>query len=562
MCAAMGFTACSEDSSGIDVPNVDPPLTNNVTNVTAGGQQAAISLTTQEDWVARSDQDWCIVANATGTAGEQLMVSVMPNFTGKTRTARISLQNLDSNMRALCMARTDTVGGGGGGNNPGTQPSDTTSTTPSDPGTTPSDTTATDPDSQPSQNEYLVVQEADGAPTESAVYITGVQQGENELYVNLRATTDGALYNSVDGLTYLNAPSSDLNIPAEKPVSRTEDTKVCLLGESMDWKAKSSYWLPGNGDDPMCLTLRTVPEAKQKIYISQSETYRLISSELPGSGSSAQVLFRIGDMIYFGGGFSKISRNDYSITTITPSSAFYAFNTRTGDLQQKNGIGEILSASMATTVGQTAYALSPGGGFYSYDAQDDAWTLLHIFSAADNYKALYTVNNRLYTVRASDWKVCEITKTNEEWELSPMVDFPSCNEIVTISESDGRTYLVPDNQLYVHDATGVRQVADNVYDGVMGCYEGSVIYRQDTHTLCRLDVQTGTRSVLPIFNYIKEDKRHEKFHAGRAMMHDGVAYIFMAGNSAYGAYSWNGAQSDDIYRLDIKNFKPYEIEVK
>jgi hypothetical protein len=80
------------------VPLTFPPLlvVQHNLDLTAAGQNKALDIAASRDWVASSDQSWCRVEPASGTAANpHVNITVDPNTTGASRTATISFATVD-----------------------------------------------------------------------------------------------------------------------------------------------------------------------------------------------------------------------------------------------------------------------------------------------------------------------------------------------------------------------------------------------------------------------------------------------------------------------------------
>lgn len=310
------------------------------------------------------------------------------------------------------------------------------------------------------------------------------------------------------------------------------------------------------------LTLRTEPECEKKIYFSQEPMLHPINTDnnISTCGGSAQVRSAIGDKVYFGGGYSgrgyqnSVMGNSQHWSDETTD--FTILDTRTDALTALRPLPVALVWGSAAVIDDKAYVASLQGEVYIYDPKADTWT-----SSGFNVgrcDALYPMGSELCTVDNASGTV---TKYSTSGRKRQSLSLAKGNTVVAVTETANRTWLMIDNDLYIHDAQGLRQLTTLPNNGVVSACNGLFYYYADDEGgVSSYNPTTNQHMRVPMFLMTRGGPGVSTFHSGLPVITDGVCYLLNCGYTCFGDITWSGAQEKNLIRIDMS--QSYHVIVK
>lgn len=511
-CVVLALGACSDEETTTTPPA--PPGGTALPPVAVEGGLAEVAVDVAGTWTAVSDAHWCVPAAPEGS-GERLTLSVLPNTTGRERTAHVSL-----------------LPGGTG--------------------------RSVRSDSAATSGQIVITQEGDaGGGLPAGVYITALVRRPGALDVVLTATGGDGRYRGTEGLSDISTQPVTVLDPDVKLADGQPDT-ICIVGPD-SW-APALYTVSGRENAPVEITVKTSPATQQRIVVDQTATIGCVVSSLP-EAASGQVRFVHDGRLYFGGGLTQLSVSAGGTATQTETEyarAFYALDPATGSLTQLGDLPIGLSKTgCATPAGGKIYAIGASGVLYSYDTATDTWTQLDspTHGLGD---AAYGRGQAIYTVHASQGVIMGFRPDGTDVER---IEFTPAGNVEVLAEDDGRVWMAADTLLYVHDDSGLHAVGS--YDGIalVGAAGGRLVYRTGTETLALFDLETGLRESLDLFYHAGSAERSPLLHYGQAVMAGGTSYV-IGGYNCTGALSWTATARPEVMRFDVENLRPYTAVVE
>lgn len=508
----LALGACSDEETTTTPPV--PPGGTELPPVAVEGGLTEISVGTTGAWTAVSDAHWCVPAAPEGN-GDRLTLSVLPNTTGRERTAHVSL-----------------LPGGTG--------------------------RSVRSDSAATSGQIVITQEGDaGGGLPAGVYITALVRRPGALDVVLTATGGDGRYRGTEGLSDISTQPVTVLDPDVKLADGQPDT-ICIVGPD-SW-APALYTVSGRENAPVEITVKTSPATQQHIVVDQTATIGCVVGSLP-EAATGQVRFVHDGRLYFGGGLTQLSVSAGGTATQTHTEyarAFYVLDPATGSLTQLGDLPIGLSKTgCATPAGGRIYAIGADGVLYAYDAADDAWTQLDspTHGLGD---AAYGRGQAIYTVHASQGVIMGFRPDGTDVER---IEFTPAGNVEVLAEDDGRVWMAADTLLYVHDDSGLHAVGS--YDGIalVGAAGGRLVYRTGTETLALFDLETGQRESLDLFYHAGSAERSPLLHYGQAVMAGGTSYV-IGGYNCTGALSWTATARPEVMRIDVENLRPYTAVVE
>lgn len=511
-CVVLALGACSDEETTTTPPA--PPGGTALPPVAVEGGLAEVAVDVAGTWTAVSDAHWCVPAAPEGS-GERLTLSVLPNTTGRERTAHVSL-----------------LPGGTG--------------------------RSVRSDSAATSGQIVITQEGDaGGGLPAGVYITALVRRPGALDVVLTATGGDGRYRGTEGLSDISTQPVTVLDPDVKLADGQPDT-ICIVGPD-SW-APALYTVSGRENAPVEITVKTSPATQQHIVVDQTATIGCVVGSLP-EAATGQVRFVHDGRLYFGGGLTQLSVSAGGTATQTHTEyarAFYALDLATGSLTQMGDLPVGLSElGCATPAGGKIYAIGASGVLYSYDTATDTWTQLDSPTHGRG-DAAYGRGAFIYTVHASQGVIKGYLPNGTDAES---LYFTPALNVEVLAEADGRVWMAADSLLYVHDDAGLRAVAG--YDGIalVGAAGGRLVYRTGTETLALFDLNTEQRENLQLFYHTGSAERSPLLHYGQAVMDGGTSYI-IGGYNCTGSLSWTATARPEVMRLDVENLQPYTAVVK
>lgn len=511
-CVVLALGACSDEETTTTPPA--PPGGTALPPVAVEGGLAEVAVDVAGTWTAVSDAHWCVPAAPEGS-GERLTLSVLPNTTGRERTAHVSL-----------------LPGGTG--------------------------RSVRSDSAATSGQIVITQEGDaGGGLPAGVYITALVRRPGALDVVLTATGGDGRYRGTEGLSDISTQPVTVLDPDVKLADGQPDT-ICIVGPD-SW-APALYTVSGRENAPVEITVKTSPATQQRIVVDQTATIGCVVGSLP-EAATGQVRFVHDGRLYFGGGLTQLSVSAGGTATQTHTEyarAFYVLDPATGSLTQLGDLPIGLSElGCATPAGGKIYAIGASGVLYSYDTATDTWTQLDSPTHGRG-DAAYGRGAFIYTVHASQGVIKGYLPNGTDAES---LYFTPALNVEVLAEADGRVWMAADSLLYVHDDAGLRAVAG--YDGIalVGAAGGRLVYRTGTETLALFDLETGQRESLDLFYHAGSAERSPLLHYGQAVMDGGTSYI-IGGYNCTGSLSWTATARPEVMRLDVENLQPYTAVVK
>ena len=495
-CVVLALGACSDEETTTTPPA--PPGGTALPPVAVEGGLAEVAVDVAGTWTAVSDAHWCVPAAPEGS-GERLTLSVLPNTTGRERTAHVSL-----------------LPGGTG--------------------------RSVRSDSAATSGQIVITQEGDaGGGLPAGVYITALVRRPGALDVVLTATGGDGRYRGTEGLSDISTQPVTVLDPDVKLADGQPDT-ICIVGPD-SW-APALYTVSGRENAPVEITVKTSPATQQRIVVDQTATIGCVVSSLP-EAATGQVRFVHDGRLYFGGGLTQLSVSAGGTATQTHTEyarAFYVLDPATGSLTQLGDLPIGLSKTgCATPAGGRIYAIGADGVLYAYDAADDAWTQLDspTHGLGD---AAYGRGQAIYTVHASQGVIMGFRPDGTDVER---IEFTPAGNVEVLAEDDGRVWMAAD------------------FDGIalVGAAGGRLVYRTGTETLALFDLETGQRESLDLFYHAGSAERSPLLHYGQAVMDGGTSYI-IGGYNCTGALSWTATARPEVMRIDVENLRPYTAVVE
>ena len=511
-CVVLALGACSDEETTTTPPA--PPGGTALPPVAVEGGLAEVAVDVAGTWTAVSDAHWCVPAAPEGS-GERLTLSVLPNTTGRERTAHVSL-----------------LPGGTG--------------------------RSVRSDSAATSGQIVITQEGDaGGGLPAGVYVTGLVRRPGALDVVLTATGGNGRYRGTDGLSDISTQPVTVLAPDVKLADGQPDT-ICIVGPD-SW-APALYTVSGRENAPVEITVKTSPATQQRIVVDQTATIGRLVSSLP-EAATGQVRFVHDGRLYFGGGLTRLHVSAGGTATQTETEyarAFYALDPATGHLTQLADLPAGLSETgCATPAGGAVYAIGAGGVLYAYDTSADSWTRLDSPTHGQG-DAAYGRGAAIYTVHAAQGVIKGFLPDGTDVES---IDFAPADRVEVLAEAGGRVWMAADTLLYVHDDSGLHAVGS--YDGIalVGAAGGRLVYRTGTETLALFDLETGQRESLDLFYHAGSAERSPLLHYGRAVMAGGTSYV-IGGYNCTGALSWTATARPEVVRIDVEHLRPYTAVVK
>lgn len=528
--SSLGLAACGnvyQPGNGGDgattPPEPDKPAVED--KVAPTGTLYDINVQTEGCWTAVGSEAWCMPSVATGYGATTLQVNMMPNLTGKTRTAKVTVAPLAAAKanapRRKAAAAAETV-------------------------------------------EYVFTQEP-ATVTTQACHITGVECLPTQVRVYLAVTgTASGIFLSVSGLS--NKPSSGGNVllPPAANLSIGTDGKdyAVIVGDNCSYGAWA-YGVSGWEGREMELTLNTEPACKQKVYFDQSAMLHPINTDenAPTCGGSAQIRFAVGGRVYFGGGYSARGHQNSvmgnSQSWGDPCTDLTVYDPATDALSACKPLPEALVYGSAAVVNGKAYAASFDGALYEYNSAQDSWTNLGV--NLGRCDAMYALGTNLCVVDNASGTVSHYSVSGS---LVGQDTYSAGSTVVALSETSSRAWLAVDKAIYLHDAQGLRRVTTLVSNGLVTAYNGQLYYFVSAEGVVNAYNPTEkTHTRVPMSLFTAGGPGVDTFHSGLPLVaEDGVGYLFNCGYSRWGDLTWSGKQSKKAMRIDMRH--SYKVVVK
>ena len=508
----LALGACSDEETTTTPPV--PPGGTDLPPVAVEGGLTEVAVGAEGTWRAVSDAHWCVPAAPEGS-GDRLALSVLPNTTGRERTARVSLLPAGA---AYAMR---------------------------------SDSAADD-------RQIVITQEGGpGHELPAGVYVTALVRRPGALDVVLTATGGDGRYRGTDGLTDISTQPVKVMDPDVRLAEGGADT-ICIVGPD-SW-APALYTVSGRENAPVEIVVKTTPATEQRIVVDQTATIGRVVSSLP-EAATGQVRFVHDGRLYFGGGLTRLHVSAGGTATQTETEyarAFYALDPATGHLTQLADLPAGLSETgCATPAGGAVYAIGAGGVLYAYDTSADSWTRLDSPTHGQG-DAAYGRGAAIYTVHAAQGVIKGFLPDGTDVES---FNFAPADRVEVLAEAGGRVWMAADTLLYVHDDSGLHAVSSYDGTGLVGAAGGRLVYRTAADRLALFDLTTGQHESPDLFFYAAGGTRSPLLHDGQAVMDGGTAYV-IGGYDCTGALSWTATARPEVVCIDVEHLRPYTAVVK
>lgn len=476
-------------------------------------------------WSAVSNENWCIPASSVGYGNANLQVNMMPNLTGKRRQATVTIIPQKSNAANA-----------------------------------PRRKTAAEMDAA----TYVFTQDP-ATIEETACHITGVECTPEQVAVYLTVTGgEQGMYESCSGLS--NKPSSGGNVllppAANIPIGTDGTSRVVIVGDECSYGAWA-YGVTGWEGREMELTLNTKPRCVQKVFFDQSEMLHPVNTDENAAtcGGSAQIRFAVGGKVYFGGGYSARSHKNSvmgnSQSWGDPCTDLTMYDPATDALSACKPLPDALVYGSAAVVNGKAYAVAFEGALYEYKPEQDTWVALG--KELGRCDALYSLGDNLCVVDNATGTVSQYSVSGS---LISKDTYQKGSVVVALSETSGRTWLVVDKTLYLHDAQGLRQVTTLPTNGIVAAYNGQLYYFVSAEGVVKAyNSITDTHTRVPMSLFTAGEPGVDTFHSGLPVVaEDGTSYLFNCGYTRWGDLTWGGKQTKKVLRIDMRH--SYKVLVK